>query len=250
MRSLRGLYAPVCLIVLWQGLALIYGIRSDSLAAPVEIASALVAAIVSPSLWLDVRDTVAAATLGLLVGGMLGFATGISLGLLPPASRLLRLTIEVLRPVPAIALAPIAILVFGFGYTMEIAIVAFATFFPMLILTESAVGQIAPRLSEVARALNLSAYGYINKIVIPSVIPRVFIALRLAAGLALIVAITVEIAANPIGLGNRLIKAGQSLRPAEMFATLFLVCLLGWLVNWLFLQIEKFLFPKRGSEAQ
>lgn len=250
MKSLRGLYVPICLVVLWQALSLIYGIRSDSLAAPVEIAFALATAIASTSLWLDVRDTVAAATLGLLIGGTLGFATGICLGLLPPVSRLLRLTIEVFRPIPAIALAPIAILVFGFGYTMEIAIVAFATFFPMLILTESAVGQVAPRLSEVARALNLSAFAYIKTIVVPSVLPRVFIALRLSAGLALIVAITVEIAANPIGLGSRLIKAGQSLRPADMFATLFLVCLLGWLVNWLFLQIEKFLFPKRGSEAQ
>ena len=141
-------------------------------------------------------------------------------GLIPPVSRLLRLTVEILRPVPAIAIVPIALLIFGFGYRLEIAIVAFACFFPLLILTESAVRQIAPRLIEVSRVLRLGQTQRLTKIVLPASLPRIFVALRLAGGVALIVAVTVEIAANPMGLGYRLMVAGQSLRPADMFATL------------------------------
>ena len=101
-------------------------------------------------------QTLAAAGGGLLVGAALGVLFGLAYGLLPPLSRLMRVTVETLRPIPAVAILPIALLAFGFGYRMEIAIVAFACFFPMMILTEHAIGQIAPRLMEVARVLRLT----------------------------------------------------------------------------------------------
>ena len=61
------------------------------------------------------------------------------------------LTVEMLRPIPSVALLPLSLLIFGFGYRMEVAVIAFATFWPSLILTQSAVAQIEPRLIEVAR---------------------------------------------------------------------------------------------------
>lgn len=243
MTRARGLALPLGLILLWQGLAMLHGIQSDTLAAPDRILAALVAGIAAADLWHATGDTLAAAGLGLVLGVALGAPTGLAFGLVPPLSRLLRVPIELLRPVPAIALVPIAILVFGFGHALEIAIVAFATFFPVLILIEAAVRGVEPRLSEVARMLGLSPLARITKIVLPAVLPRAFVALRLAAGLALVVAITVEIAANPMGLGARLMLAANALRPADMFATLIWVGLLGWAINAALMAVEARLFP-------
>ncbi len=243
MTRARGLVLPMLLILLWQALAMVNGIESDTLAAPVQIFGALFAGFGALALWQATGDTLAAAGLGLLLGGGLGSLTGLAFGLIPPLSRLLRVPLELLRPVPAIALVPIAILVFGFGYALEIAIVAFAAFFPVLILIEAAVRGVEPRLSEVARMLGLSAAARITKIILPAVLPRAFVALRLAAGLALVVAITVEIAANPMGLGARLMLAANSLRPADMFATLIWVGVLGWAVNAALTGLEARLFP-------
>jgi len=102
----------------------------------------------------------------------------------------------------------------------------------------------------VARALRLSFGARVFKIVVPAVVPRLFVALRLAAGIALIVAITVEIAANPMGLGARLMQASASLRPADMFATLFWVAFLGWLLNWGMLRLQELLFPAVPGAAR
>ena len=161
----RGLILPLALVVLWQALASIRGIESDTLAAPVQIVGALGDALVNAEFWIATRDTVLSAALGLALGGVLGAMTGLVFGLVPPVSRLMRVPVEVLRPVPAIALVPIAILIFGFGYALEVAIVAFAVFFPVLILIEAAVRGVEPRLTEVARLLRLSPGARIAKIV-------------------------------------------------------------------------------------
>lgn len=242
MSAVRGLILPGVLILLWQVVAL-RGIESDTLAAPAQIVVAFLMGLGTGEFWQATSETLLASAGGLFLGGVLGAVTGLAFGLLPPLSRLLRVPVELLRPVPAIALVPVAILIFGFGFTLEIAIVAFAVYFPILILIEAAVRGVEPRLTEVARVLNLSPQGRISKIVVPAVLPRAFVAFRLAAGLALVVAITVEVAANPMGLGSRLILAAQALRAADMFATLIWVGLLGWAVNAGLLALEARLFP-------
>ena len=63
---------------------------------------------------------------------------------------------------------------------------------------------------------------------LPAALPRIFVAFRLCVGIALVVAVTTEIAANPQGLGYALMNAQQSLRPDLMFAMLLWVALLGW----------------------
>jgi ABC-type nitrate/sulfonate/bicarbonate transport system permease component len=100
-----------------------------------------------------------------------------------------------------VALIPLALLIYGYGFRMEIAVVAFACFWPLLIITESAVRGIEPRLLEVSRALGFGLAARVFKIVLPAALPRVFVGLRLAAAVSLVVAVTVEITANPIGLG-------------------------------------------------
>jgi NitT/TauT family transport system permease protein len=158
-------------------------------------------------------------------------------------------TIEFLRPVPAIALVPIGLLIFGFGYSLEVAIVAFACFFPVLILTEQALSQLPHGLAEVSAVLRLGFWGNLIKIVLPASLPRIFVAFRLAAGVALILAITVEIVANPLGLGSRLLRAAQSLRPADMFATLIWIGVVGWSVNHLLVGVERRFFGHYKVDA-
>jgi ABC-type nitrate/sulfonate/bicarbonate transport system permease component len=243
MRALKGFTLPLVLLALWQLGAWVFGIQSDTLAAPVQIVTAFAAGMADGSIPDATLKTLTAAAGGLAIGAGLGMLTGFLMGLLPPLSRLMRVTVEVLRPVPAVAILPIAMLVFGFGYGMEMAIIGFACFFPVLLLTEGAIRQITPRLMEVARVMRLTALQKASKIVFPAVLPRLFVALRLAAGVALIVSVTVEIAANPQGLGYRLMLAGQSLRPADMFATLFWIGLIGWSLNFVLVHAERRLFP-------
>jgi NitT/TauT family transport system permease protein len=154
----------------------------------------------------------------------------------------MEVTIESLRPIPSIALLPIALIALGFGYRMEIVIVAFACVWPILILSRAAVRSIEPRLIEVSRALRLSPGDRVRKIIIPAALPRIFLAFRLAAGIALIVAVTVEIAINPIGLGAGIMIAQQALRPDLMLAYLLWIGLIGYALNAGLLAAQQHLF--------
>ncbi len=228
---LRALAFPAVLLAALEWHTRTAGAGSDALAPPTAAAGALLRAMTHGSLWEATAFTLGSAALGLAIGALLGLLLGIVLGLVPRAARMGFLSVEVLRPVPSVALIPLAMLVFGFGLRMEVSVVAFATFWPMLVLSQAAARQVEPRLLEVAAALGLSPPARVFKIVIPAMVPRLFVALRLGVAIALVVAVTVEIAANPHGMGYAMMIAQQSLEPASMLAWLFWISVVGYAIN-------------------
>jgi ABC-type nitrate/sulfonate/bicarbonate transport system permease component len=227
----KALLLPVTALVALEIWARAIHLQSDSLAPPSAVAAALLGAFQDGSILIATRDTLVSAFAGLSIGGAIGLAFGIALGIFHVFDRLMEVTIEAIRPIPSIALLPIALIALGFGYRMEIVIVAFACIWPILVLSRAAVGGIEPRLMEVSRALRLSPANRVRKIIIPAALPRIFLAFRLAAGIALIVAVTVEIAINPIGLGAAIMTAQQALRPELMLAYLLWIGIVGYLLN-------------------
>jgi NitT/TauT family transport system permease protein len=148
MRRWRGLVVPVLLLALAEvGFHVSVG-ASDSLAPPSRVAVALAGAMGDGSLIVGTGKTLATMLMGLGLGVGGGLVAGIALGFSQTLSRAAFLTVEMLRPIPSVALLPLSLLIFGFGYRMEVAVIAFATVWPSLILTQSAVAQIEPRLME------------------------------------------------------------------------------------------------------
>jgi ABC-type nitrate/sulfonate/bicarbonate transport system permease component len=217
---------------------------SDSVAPPSEVLAALAGALADGSLLEATRDTLASAFGGLAIGGVVGLVVGVLLGSFPALNRLMEVTLELVRPIPSVALGPVALVALGFGYRLEIAIVAFACTWPVLLLTRAAVAGVEPRLIEVARALRLSFPARVVKIIVPAALPRIFVAFRLAAGFALIVAVTIEIAINPLGLGAGMMTAGQALRPDLMLAYLLWIGVVGFALNLLLVFAQRRLFGR------
>lgn len=231
VKSLRGSVVPVVLLAVLEWYARGPGKNSDALAPPTKAAASLIGAVADGSLLQASLFTLGSAAAGLAVGFVLGVLLGTLLGLSARAGRWGFLTVEVMRPIPSVALIPLAMLVFGFGVSMEASVVAFAVFWPMLVLAQAAARQVDARLLEVADALRLSVTARLFKIVLPAMVPRLFVALRLGVAIALVVAVTVEIAANPHGLGYAIMMAQQSLDPALMLAWLFWIAVMGYAIN-------------------
>jgi len=251
MKLAQALALPAALAALAEIGARLSG-PSDAVAPPSSVALALVEALGDGSLLTATRDTLLGAFGGLAIGASIGLVLGLILGAAPSLDRLLEFPVEVLRPIPSVAVIPIALVALGFGYSLEITIVAFASVWPLLILTRAAVRGVEPRLVEVARALKLTPLDTIVKIVAPAALPRIFVAFRLAAGVALIVAVTVEIAVNPIGLGYGVMTAGQALRPDLMLAYVFWIGVVGFGLNALLVLAQQRLFGRaaRGEAAR
>jgi ABC-type nitrate/sulfonate/bicarbonate transport system permease component len=242
--SAKALVLPLAVLLAFEFWARATHLQSDSLAPPSEIAMALIGAFADFSILAATRDTLFSAFAGLAIGTIIGLALGIAFGISDTFNRLMEVTVEAIRPIPSIALLPIALIALGFGYRMEIVIVAFACVWPILILSRAAVRSIEPRLMEVARALRLPPAQRVWKIIIPAALPRIFVAFRLSAGIALIVAVTVEIAINPLGLGAGIMLAQQALRPDLMLAYLVWIGIVGYALNTLLTVAQRRLFGR------
>lgn len=247
---IKGTLLPLALVLLWEACARAGFIVAESVSYPSAIARAAVGAFADGSLLKATAETFGAALAGMGLGAGLGMLVGVAFGLSRITAALMRLSTEMLRPIPSVALIPLALLIYGFGFRMEIAVVAFACFWPVMIITEAAVRGMEPRLVEVSRSLGLSLPAQVFKIVLPAALPRIFVGMRLAAAVALVVAVTVEITANPIGLGYGLIVAQESMKADRMFVFLVWIGFLGWLLNAALLRAQRRWFGRMGNWAE
>lgn len=239
---MRGSLLPIAVLIVWQIIGMLGIVQSDAMSYPSQIALATVAALSDGSILTATRQTVSTALAGMAIGSGLGIAFGTWFGISRRAGRLSQTSVEVLRPVPSVALIPLAMLTFGYGYGMGISVVAFACLWPTLIITKAAAQQVPRELIEVSHGLEFNWVRRLVLIVLPKIVPNLFTAIRLAAGIALIVAVTVEITANPMGLGYGLIVAQETLHPDRMFGYLIWIGILGWLLNAGLLLMQRRLF--------
>ena len=224
----RGLVLPIVLIAAWELGSRLGILPVDTMSRPSAAAAAGWEALGDGTLLQATLETFHTALGGLALGAAIGIALGLPIGLSPMLEAVVGPTLDTIRPVPSLALLPLALLIYGFGARMEIMVVAFACTWPVLIVTISAVRGIEPRLIEVSRMLEMGRFAVMRRIVLPAVVARIGVGIRVAAGIALIVAVTVEIVLNPRGLGYGMMVASQSLRPDLMWADLLWVGVVGF----------------------
>jgi ABC-type nitrate/sulfonate/bicarbonate transport system permease component len=230
-RILLGSILPALFIAAWEISSRAGVLTLESLSRPSDIINAGIGGLADGSILVATGQTFETALLGLSLAAVTGIITGAFLGLSPVLARVVDPTIEALRPIPAVAFIPLALMMFGFGISMEATIVAYACVWPILIVTISAVRAIEPRLLEVADILEMTFAERLRKIILPAAFARINVSLRVATSIALVVAVTVEIVLNPRGLGYSLILAQQSLKVDVMYAQLLWLCVIGYALN-------------------
>jgi sulfonate transport system permease protein len=236
----RPFVVVAALILAWQ-LALGGGnLASDTLAPPWPVIVAIGRMVADGSVFKASGETLLAALLGLMLGGAIGTSIGLISGMASLVASAIRGPVEVLRPLPAIAIVPLMTITFGLGLSMEVYVVSFAVVWPCIILTQHAVQNVDRRLIEVADVLELGRLARICKILLPAIWPRLVVMLRFTAAIALLIAVTVELVSNPWGLGHEMMVASQGFEPAQMLAYLVVITAIGWCLNWALVTAERY----------
>jgi ABC-type nitrate/sulfonate/bicarbonate transport system permease component len=240
----RGSLIPIALILMWEIGAGLGAVPASSVSRPSDLLAAGLAAFADGSLLVATAETFESSLGGLALAACIGIGVGVALGLSPALHGVVGPTLEALRPIPPVTLIPLAMLILGFGLPLEIAIVAFASVWPILIVTIAAVRGIDPQLIEVARVLELPLPRRIQTIIIPATAARIGVGFRIAAGISLVVAITVEIVLNPRGLGFGMIVAQQKLQVDLLYALILWTGFVGLLFNSMVVWIERRFLPR------
>ncbi len=196
-----------------------------------EIMVALLRELMSSTFWTAFRDTMSAWALGLVISLVAGVAVGIVIG----SSTLLRTvtysTIEFLRPIPSVALIPLAVLLFGTKIESTLILVVYASFWPVLIQVLYGVQDVDPVARETARSYGLGTWAQIRYLIWPTMLPYLMTGVRLAAAVALILAITSEIAIDTQGLGREISQTESGGAVAIMYAYVIVTGIVGVIVN-------------------
>ncbi|MEA2753435.1 MAG: sulfonate transport system permease protein [Myxococcales bacterium] len=249
-RALMPSVAVVCALLLWQVLTLVT--RSIFFPSPREVAKAAVHLTLEGDtqgrgLLLHAAASLLRVLKGFVFATLFAVPTGIVFGLWRRVYDALKGLIEPIRFIPPLGWVPLAI-IFLRGENRYTFIIALGTFFPILISTMTGVESMDFRLVEVAQVLGASRWQVITKIVWPATLPSIVTGARLGMGVGWACIVAAEmIGGESTGLGRMIVNYGELLQIDAVVVGMLAIGILGYLLNELFLLLERKLFPWRRT---
>ncbi|MFE7626123.1 ABC transporter permease [Streptomyces sp. NPDC057509] len=224
------------------------GLVSDRHLPPVsDMARALAGEAGGSAFWTALTDTLQGWGIGLAIAVVAGTALGLLLGSVEVLRKATASTIEFLRPIPSVALVPLAVLVYGTGLRSTLLLVVYASFWPVLLQVLSGVRDIDPVARDTAASYRLSPLARLRYLLWPTTLPYFMTGLRLAASVALILAVSAELIIGGSGLGSLIASAQAADAVPETYALVAVTGLLGLCVNIVFRVLERTLLSWHTS---
>jgi sulfonate transport system permease protein len=233
--ALRGLLPIAALLIVWQFTT---SDASLSFPPPDEWLKAIARmhgdGVLSPA----VLHTLGTYAFGIVCAVVTGGAVGTAIGWSRRIDRALTPTIDFMAAVPGAALVPVAVLLLGPGQLGGVVAVALIVSWPILLNTAAAVRSIPAVRLEMSRTMGLSRPQRWAKVIVPSLIPGSMLGVRVAASLAVIITLLVDIFGAGVGLGRLLVESQQRFDASAAWGVLLIVGLFGYLMSLLLSRLE------------
>ena len=217
---LGRLVAPAVVLAIlfaaWELVVRVGWVDELLLPAPTQVARSLWEdrSLLAPDLWTTTFEVV----LGLAASLVLGVALAVAMHLVPAVDRALRPLVIGSQAVPIPVVAPLFVLVLGFGLAPKILIIALICFFPIVVNVSDGLRKSDADARKLLRSLDASPWQRLRFLDGPSALPAGFTGLKIAAAVAVIGAVLAEWAGSESGLGHILVTANGQLETARAFA--------------------------------
>jgi len=236
------------LLLLWEVSVRVLGVKEYLLPPPTRI-------------WLEfskrmptVMDGAWVTTQEILGGYLMAVLVSIPFALAVTYSRFMENAVYpivvFLQIVPKIAIAPLFIIWFGFGYTPKLLIVFLLSFFPIVVSSIAGFKAVDPEIADFARTTGASGWKLFTKIRLPQALPDIFTGMKVGAALSATAAIVAEFVASDSGLGYLLLQYNGNLETPMVFAVIFLLSFIGLAVYYTVEFIERITIPWHTSQNQ
>ncbi|MEV1131307.1 ABC transporter permease [Agromyces sp. NPDC049794] len=231
-RALLGLGGILTLLAVWEIAARVGLVDPRFLPPPSEVLPRLIEIAMIPQFWIAVGDTMVQWGLGLVIALVLGSVLGVMIGLSSFMRRATSSTVEFLRPVPSVALIPLAVLLFGVRIEASLMLIVYAAFWQIFIQVLYGVADVDKIAMDTGQSYGFSTWQRIRDIVFPTTLPYLMTGLRLAAAVALILAITAQLIIGTPGLGLEIARAQNAGLYSTMYALVLATGFIGVLINF------------------
>lgn len=238
-RAWVGAAGVVLFLVLLQVLPLTGVVDREHAPPLTEVVVALIERVATPAFWEALLNTLVTWGIGLGICVAIGVVAGLLIGGIPVLREFSASTIEFLRPIPSVALIPLAILLYGIGRESTLLLVVYASVWPMLIQVIYGVQDIDPVARDTAHSYRFPKLLTLTTVIVPTVLSYAVTGFRLSASIALILTITGELVIGTPGLGKLIVVAQESGAVASMYALVLVTGCLGLAVNGIVRVLER-----------
>lgn len=251
-RWLRGLAGLAVLVALSETLGRAGIVHRDFLPPASAVLARAVSLAGDATFRTDLLSTIRAWAVGLVIAVGAGVPLGLLLGSVPVVNTAVRAVVEFLRPIPSVALIPLVSLILGSGLTTEATLIVYAAAWPVLFNTIYGLRDVDPLAKETLRAFGFGRLSILWRVSLPSAAPFIATGVRLAAGIALILAVGTEILSGfGDGLGAFIAQAEQSIDGTkDVLAGTVWAGGLGLVINAGLVQAERRLFRWHDAEEE
>jgi sulfonate transport system permease protein len=237
--KIAALGFALALILIWQLLAELNLISPIFFPSPLRALSALSVRVLDGSIWASIGATGLRMLFGWAIASLAGIAIGAAIGSSRLARDLLEPTLDFIRPLPASAMIPIAVLFLGLSNAMSLSVIAFGSIWPVLLATVHGFSSVQPELRQVSDVLGFGRLAFLRKIALPSAFPDIIAGLRVSLAIALILTVVTEMQASLPGLGWEIFYAQRIYRSADLYAGLILLGVMGFAANHALMLFER-----------
>ncbi|MFG1795726.1 ABC transporter permease [Nocardia sp. NPDC049149] len=238
-RAFKPTVVIALFLLLWQ-LAPTFGLVDEVFLPPFSVvAQAFVDLAASGELWTHVSASLSRSLAGYAIALLVAVPVGVSIAWYKPVADFLNPILELFRNTAALALLPVFILILGIGETSKVALVLYASFFPILLNTITGVRTVDPLLIKSAVSLGLSPLRLFQKVILPAALPSIFTGLRMAAAGSILVLLAAEMFGARAGLGYLITATQQNFQIPNMYAGILAISLLGLTFNGLLVALER-----------
>ena len=234
-----GLIGIVVFLGLWELMPALGVVQARYLPPASEVIAALVTDLGLTAFWVAVGDTLLAWAIGLAIAVVAALVLGLVIGMSPFLRRFTNSSIEFLRPIPSVALIPLAVLLFGIKIESSLLLIVYACFWQVLIQVLYGVADVDNVAMQTARSYGFSYVQRVRDVVFPTMLPYLMTGIRLAASVALILAITAELLIGSPGLGKEIALAQSGGAISGMYALILATGFLGVGINAVTRLVEK-----------
>lgn len=204
-----------------------------------QVTETFVELVGNGQLWEHVSASLSRALLGFVIAVAVAIPLGVAIAWYRPVAEFLNPILELFRNTAALALLPVFILILGIGETSKVALVVYASTFPILLNTISGVRTVDPLLIKSARSLGLSPVRLFQKVILPASVPTIFTGLRMAAASSILVLIAAEMVGAKAGLGYLITASQLNFQIPEMYAGIVTIALVGLAFNGVIVAVER-----------
>lgn len=229
--ALIGIAGAVTALLMLELLPTITGISPEFLPPLHVMLWSLIEQMATLEFWSLLGSTLLGWAAGLTISLVAGVALGVLIGMVPLLRHLTSSTIEFLRPIPSVALIPLAVLMFGTTMQSTLLLVVYAGFWQVLIQVLYGVQDVDPVARDTARSFRFSTWRQIRTLVWPTMLPYVLTGFRLAATVCLVLEVTGELIIGSPGIGKQILLAQSGGNNPVIYSLVLLTGVLGVLVN-------------------